>query len=92
MNESFLRQSENDNSHEESPSFKEGPTSTPERKVSCESAHSRPTNTTMDRRKSLQIIPHQIVATIMENEKLDKGKSHCYQTLPSFFNRVSKMS
>ena len=92
MGETCLCQSENDNSHEASPSVKEDFTSTPERKVSCESVHSRPTNTTMDRRKSLQIIPHQIVATIMENEKNDKGKSHCYQTLPLFFNRVSKMS
>ena len=87
----FLYELENDNSHEESPFSNDGLTRTPERKISCESAQSRPTNMTMDRRKSLQIIPHQIVATIMENEKLDKGKSYCCQNLPSFSNRVSKL-
>ena len=87
----FLYKLENDISHEESPFSNDGLTRALERKISCESAQSRPTNMTMDRRKSLQIIPHQIVATIIENEKLDKGKSHCCQNLPSFSNRVSKM-
>ena len=60
----------------------EGRIQTPERKVSCESAHSRPT-TLMDRRKSLQIIPHQlVVATIIANEKLDKRRKSSCQTLP----------
>ena len=58
-----------------------------ERKVSCESSHKTTNHNTMDRRKSLQIIPHHLLA-IMSYEKLDKGRAPNSQTLPDLVSRV----
>ena len=70
----------------------EGLTQIPERKVSCENINCRPT-TIMDRRKSLQIIPHQLVlATIIANEKLDKRRKSCFQTLPISIKGVYRIN